>query len=190
MKINELKKQYARRGALWLPVNIFGIRFEENQKLDVFNDWLGIATDKEIHLAKGTTDPGIEATKENKQGAAHLCLGFHRDIWAIDTHAANNPKFAHKAFCQRPELGTKPCLIWRDKNRDGTLDDNEPIVSGYFGINMHRASIYGSSKIGSYSWGCQVHQHPDSLALFLGIAEKSGMKLFSYMLFDKSEVDI
>jgi hypothetical protein len=188
--IQELKNQYARHGAIWLPVNLFGIRHEENQKLDIFNDFLGIATDTEIHIVDGTTDPGRDATEHKAGGAAHLCLGFHKDIWAIDIHAANNPIFAHKAFCQRPALGTKPCKIFRDVNKDGDFDAGEPVQEGYFGINQHRASIHGSQHIGAYGAGCQVHQQPGTLSLFLEIAEKSGMKLFSYMLFDKSEIKI
>jgi len=181
--VPELKRQYVRRGIIWEPVNLFGVRYSENQKHDDFNDFLGIATNNTIKIYQGTTDPGWKSTTESTKGAAHLCLGYHQGIWAIGIHGKHNPIFAHEAFIQVGGHVT----IWRDSDRDGEQDNNEKILKGWFGLNMHRASIHGSDHIGPYSEGCQVHQDPESLNVFLEIAKKSELKFFSYMLFDRTE---
>lgn len=187
LTVKKLKDLYMKKGAPWDVFNLFGIRFEENQKKDVFNDYIGFATDLAINWFPGTTDPGREATEKKEGGAAHLCLGYHKNLWEIGMHprtlTEQNKAFRHKAFVQ-----ASPCLIWRDKDRDGVKDAGDPVVRGIFGINLHRASIKGSALIGPYSYGCQVCQLPGSLDILLHNAEKSGLKLFSYMLLDKSEV--
>lgn len=181
--VEKLQKLYLKKGIKWDKVNIFGIRFEENQELDTFNDVLGIATNNDIQLAEGTTDPGWQATKNRIGGAAHLCLGHHKDIWLIDKHAKGR-SFEHEAFCQYAGSVT----IWRDIDKDSWFSHNDSVESGYFGINMHRASIRGSEHIGPYGAGCQVHKNPETLKIFLDIAKKSGQKVFSYTLFDKKEI--
>jgi hypothetical protein len=183
--IEELKQAYEKQGGEWELFNIFGIRTEEEQEEDIFNDFIGVATDSVILIFPGTTDPGWKATEEHEGGAAHLCLGFHQDIWMIGIHAKSTP-FAHEAFRQ---IGNK-VKIWRDANRDGTYEGGEPIQTGYFGINLHRASIHGSELIGPYGEGCQVLKNPDDLKTILDMAKVSGLRKFSYMLFDRSQITI
>ncbi|HOO52478.1 MAG TPA: hypothetical protein PLK94_14470 [Alphaproteobacteria bacterium] len=184
MTANQVIKAYMRRGVEIGPFNLFGIRYSENQKADVFNDIIGCIADGILYYFDGTTDPGRRATENRSNGAAHLCLGYHPDIWHIGIHGKKNPAFAHEAFVQT----AGPVTIWRDKNRNYEQDDFDMIEKGYFGINLHRASIHGSDVIGPYSEGCQVTSEPDSLEMLLNLAKESGEKKFSYMLFDKGEV--
>ncbi|HOW81358.1 MAG TPA: hypothetical protein PK573_02255 [Spirochaetota bacterium] len=181
--LSELRRAYVRRGGSWNKINIFGIQNEGDQALDSFNDLIGFECDGSVRVFPGTTDPGIEATEKKSGGAAHLCLGYHRDIWMIGIHAKSNQAFAHEAFIQ---TGNE-VVIWRDRDRDGVQDETDPVERGYFGINLHRASIHGSKIIGAYSYGCQVLQNPADLQIILSIAKQTGQRTFSYMLFDRDE---
>lgn len=168
--------------------NIFGIRFPENQDQDIWNDILGIWTKHNVYCWQGTTDPGRYFTENKEGGAAHLCLGYHKDIWQVGIHGASIPAFAHAALVQ---TGNE-CRIWRDVNRDYEDNDNK-IETGYFGINFHRASkISNVDEIGYYSAGCQVTQDIQDFEFALNLIlntdkfKQNNKACFSYMLFDKS----
>jgi hypothetical protein len=182
---DKFKELFKKRGYRWEPFNLIGIRHEENQGQDVFNDKIGYVTDTDFFFLKGTTDPGAEATEKKEGGAAHLCLGNHPKIWTIGIHAKGTP-FAHEAFIQ---IGNS-VKIWRDIDKDTEFDENEPVQQGYFGINFHRAALNKIEKIGPYSYGCQVAQIASDFNEILVAAKASKMKYFSYTLFDKSEIDV
>lgn len=193
-----LRSLYALYGAPWDEVNLFGVRNPADQKLDVFNDWLGIA-DREgnVRVFKGTTDPGKSATRDTAGGAAHLCLGYHPDLWVVDTHSPSKPAFAHEAFCSRQHLGCARQRIWRDRDRNYRQDPADPVQFDYFFINLHRASIRGSEHIGPYGEGCQVLSRPDDLAEMLGMAkatrryqELGQRATFAYFLFDTTQLAV
>jgi len=186
--LSKLRMAYDARNFQIDEVNIFGIRFPEAQDQDIWNDILGIWTDHNIYCWQGTTDPGRHATENKEGGAAHLCLGYHKDIWQIGIHGASIPAFAHPALVQTGNV----CRIWRDVNKDYEDNDNK-IETGYFGINFHRASkINNVETIGFYGAGCQVTQDIQDfefvLNLLLNTAKfKMNKKCcFSYTLFDKS----
>ena len=199
MEITYLKNLYAQYGVPWDEANIFGIRHEEDQQLDVFNDFIGIATDTEIKLFPGTVDPGKPwtlnpVTVEGITGAAHLCLGQHKNAWMIGIHAPNT-NFAHEGLIQ---IGNA-VSVWRDVNRDGFFEQGEPITKGYYGINIHRAYPPGSGAtplVGPYSAGCQVFQVAEDLGYVLNILKatnkykKDPKCLWSYMLFHKNAIQI
>lgn len=161
--IPQIEAMYKKYGGVLDPeFNQFGIRNPENQNKDIFNDTLGIYLPKEkkVLIYTGTTDPGTSCTFKKSGGAAHMCEGFHKDIWVLEIHAKiSNPKFAHEAFCQRPEHETGPVKIWRDVNKNYIEDDNVYQSGNWFGINKHRASkLYVVHEIDDYSWGCIVAQ--------------------------------
>lgn len=83
-------------------INIFGIRDEANQSLDVFNDVIGIYKRGWVagKIFQATTDPGRYYTLNKQGGAAHLCEGFWKNIWMVGIHAAGT-NFAHEALVQR-----------------------------------------------------------------------------------------
>jgi len=151
------------------PVKIFHIRDEKDQYNDVWNDYLGfIDKDKNVWLSIGTTDPGSNAYHRHSEGAAHMCLGLHKEIWVIDIHCKSIPIFAHEALCSRPERGCEPIKYWRDSNQNRIYDSNELILDNFIGINCHRASARRLvATIGDYSDACQVRQDINDHLLFM-----------------------
>lgn len=183
--LNFLKDSCLEQNYLIDEVNLFGIRFENDQNKDIWNDILGIWTKHNVYCWPGTTDPGKHATEEQKGGAAHLCLGYHKDIWMKGIHAESNPNFAHLALRQ---LGNA-VKIWRDVNRNYENDENI-YEEGYFGINWHRASkLNNVPVIGNYAAGCQVTLDVKDFEFALNLIlntekfKKDHNCKFSYMLF-------
>jgi len=167
-------------------VLFFGVRKPEN-KAGRFDDVLGaIWRDgkDEIRLKQwiGTTDPGVYWLNNpgRMAGTAILKAGLYKDVWKIDLH---NGKY--KALCQRAGVVT----VWRDSDRDSYLSKHSQTYTGYFGINIHHASLSGSTEVGRWSAGCQVHAWMDSFKEMMGIARmqtsETGRDTFSYMLIEE-----
>jgi hypothetical protein len=187
--IEYLKNLYLMHGAEWdEDINIFGIRDIDDIQQDVFNDYICVATDT-IYKYNATVDPAVYWTKmggagTKQKGVAHLCLGFYKNAYKVGIHKS------YEALIQKGG----PVTIWRDKNHNFENDDNV-IESGFFGINIHRASAYTrTQEIGRYSAGCQVIQDPHDFNDFMKhiMSSDKYQKLkseakFSYMLFSKSE---
>ena len=182
-----IKKLYLQHGIQPTDFNLFGIRNAYNQVQDSFNDYIGFFTDfeSEIFLYKGTTDPGVWWTTNpsNVSGTAHLCLGYHKDIWVIEKHQG-----LYTALCNR--WNCNPTRIWRDTNKDIKYNQvSDKLETGRFGINLHRAAaLQNIEKIGKYSAGCQVIQKAEDFNVIIKRAIDSEQKKFSYFLFDKSQV--
>ena len=191
--LNQLRNYYVSKNIPINEANIFGIRFEENQNLDLWNDWLGIWNQNEAFVWSGTTDPGKKATEESTRGCAHVVLGYHPFVWQVGIHSAGKPS-QHPALVQ---TGNE-IKIWRDKNKDFIYNSNIDFFdTGYFGINFHRASkIQDVEFIGPYSAGCQVTRNAQDFEFALNLLlnteafKKDNKFRFSYMLFDKSELSI
>ena len=194
--ITILKQKYAEKNAIWEEVNFFGVRYEHKQtEKDIFNDFVGVVTDKECYLFDATTKPGWTAVKNPKssqgvKGAANLTLGYHRNIWMVDFHAKGRPS-EHLALCQR---GNK-VKIWRDVDRTGVYNPKTSVEQeGWYGINLHRASLNDSINIGLWGAGCQVLPKAKEFNKLLNFAlnsdkyKKNKKAKFSYLLFDKSEI--
>lgn len=177
---------YKKHDAEIEELNIFGIRNEADQDSDIFNDQLGIMLpDDTVYVWPGTTDPGKHATMEKDQGAAHLCLGYHADIWQVGIHAAKNPSFAHRALVQTGNS----CKIWRDNDRNYLQNKTDKVEEGYFGINFHRASaVTANNFIGPYSFGCQVTKNLKDFEAILSLItgtkkyQANHAAKFSYLL--------
>ena len=187
----DLKRIYEKYNAPLAEINLFGIRHNQDQNKDVWNDVLGLMEKDTVVIWQGTTDPGKTATETKDGGAAHLCLGYHPDIWQVGIHAATNPAFAHRALVQTGNA----CRIWRDVNRNYVDDDNK-IEEGYFGINFHRASVQKDlDTIGLYSFGCQVtRSHVDFERIMKVIMDSKTYKnnpqaRFSYLLISETELN-
>ena len=183
-----IKNLYLQNGIQPTTFNAFGIRNREKQGEDIWNDWIGFFTEKqdEIYIFKGTTDPGIYWTThpETPEGVAHLCLGYQKDIWVIDKHRG-----MYTALCNR--WNCNPTRIWRDVNKDTSFNASiDKIESVKIGLNCHRADMLAILKyIGKYSAGCQVILNPKEFDIFITTAINSGLKKFSYFLFDKSQIE-
>ena len=114
-----------------------------------------------------TTDPGESALTDpsNPKGAAILVPGQYKS-YRLDLH-----KGRYIALCQREGKVD----VYRDNNRDKEYNfDSDSIETGYFGINIHRASTRGDTKyINSWSHGCQVFANIDEYYEFISLCEKS-----------------
>ena len=172
-------------------INIIGVRSASNipNSFDdtlylVFKDGCG---DWVELCFKITTDPG-KYWLENPmrvEGAAILVEGQYRSAYRIDKHRGK-----YDALCQR-EAKVK---VYRDGNKDLILDhDIENISSGYFGINIHKASATrASTEVNKWSAGCQVFSNPDDFELFMSICRISAEKYsnkFTYTLIEEGDIN-
>ena len=173
-------------------LNIWGIRSLE-QDTKKFNDWVVVFhQDRSGHwffeYFKATTDPSNLTLMDpvNIDGTAILCEGFHKGLWTYGFHKQRKD---HKALVQH-----SACNVYRDNNKNARIDYGKlPIQTGMFGINMHRASIYGTTpEIGLYSAGCQVHADYEKYSRkFIPLIESSineGLNTFSYTLILESDL--
>ena len=143
----------------------------------------------EVFSAPVTTDPGWTYLKDASKryggrGTAILVADQYRGTYKIDTHVS------HKALCQR--LGD--VSVYRDSTKDMNLDfDKSTIVTGKFGINIHRARSSGdTSRVGAYSAGCQVFRNATDFKSFMSLISKSAKywgNSFTYTLLDESDLN-
>jgi hypothetical protein len=212
MEISQLKDLYASNNVDWQEINIIGIR---NTKLynsgtaldavlasvdkvlleeDFFDDKIILASDFKLKVYTATTDPGKwwvlnPVTYKGVKGAAHVVEGFHKNIWQVGIHASGT-SFAHEALVQTGNVIT----FWRDVNKDNIKDDNDPIQTGYVGINCHRAGLNDPKEVNKYSAGCQVFRFHNEFLEFMAMIKNSEMYKtnkackFSYMLFNEDMV--
>lgn len=185
-ELNYMKDLYFKHGVQIKPFNIFGIRDERYQESDIWNDYIGYFTNNDIRFFKATTDPGHYWTLKplNRRGTAHLCLGWHKNIWKVDKHRGK-----YEALCNR--WGCGKTQIWRDFDKNTKVSiKKDKLYKGHYGINLHRANaLYYVNRIGRYSAGCQVLQKSYDFSILLENALNSGLKKFSYFLFDKSQIE-
>lgn len=132
-----------------------------------------------------TTDPGTYYL-ENPifKGTAILAAGQYRNAYQIGLH-----KNKYKALVQRGA----PVTIIRDYNRNNIIDFGGKTVTGYFGINIHRAREKGVSIfVDKYSAGCTVVADSNEFELLMRAAERH-RKLygnsFTYTLLDWREFE-
>lgn len=189
LSIDDIKKLFDTFGGVWGEVNLFGIRNDAEQAKDLFNDVIGVAAGDFFKLYQGTTDPGAwwtenPVTAAGVTGAAHLCEGYHKNAWQVGVHAKGS-LFAHQALVQTGNA----VKIWRDKDKDYEKDAGDPVQTGYFGINIHRAGLDDPYRIGRYSAGCQVvRNHAEFLELMKIVKaseayrDRGGQAKFSYLL--------
>lgn len=173
--------------------NLFGVQFPYAKgREDLYNDYLGIEMGTNLLLWKGTTDPGAQATEKKEGGAAHLCLGYHKNIWRVGKHAEGT-NFEHLALVQ---IGPVPVKIWRDANKNYVYDVGEKIETGWFGINWHHGAGLSQDNIGPYSWGCQVTQDIKDFNFVMDLILKSESYIqnnkmdISYLLLTSEEFPI
>jgi len=135
----------------------------------------------EHYVFTATTDPGTYWLRNPMmpQGTAILAQGQYLNAYQIALHRGQ-----YEALCQ-----IKPVTTIRDYNRDAVLDFyNGYKTTGMYGINIHRASIYGETKyVDKYSAGCQVIEDPKDFELFMQLCERHRAlygNYFTYTLID------
>ena len=147
-------------------LNIIGIRAHE-KKVNLFNDRIVLFYDDNFHIFKASTKPGKYWLNNliNKKGTAILKPGQYKNAYILGLH-----KNKYLALVQR---GAE-VVVYRDKDLDNEFDMKDATVeTGYFGINIHRASKFHLSElVGKWSAGCQVIQSKDDFNLLIQIAQK------------------
>jgi len=167
-------------------LNIVGIR-NDNQEPNRFDDemWVFWRYDNlwTLKKYKVTTDPGLTYLQDplSSQGTAVLKEDQYIGAYRLGKH-----KGQYEALVQ-----SKPLTVIRDFNRDNKLDfSSGKEQTGFFGINIHRASPTGESQfVNKWSAGCQVFANISEYNEFIGICKKAigewGNE-FSYSLINKN----
>ena len=170
-------------------LNIVGIRADStipNRFDDEIHVFFKNNAGQWIHyIFPATTDPGTYWLKNpmHTQGTAILKQGQYAGAYQIGLH-----KGKYYALVQR-----KPVTVLRDYDRNAILDffNGQP-DTGMFGINIHRASVNGTTKtVDNYSAGCQVFSNINDFNLFMQLCEnhkKLYGNSFTYTLIDKRAV--
>ena len=167
-------------------LNIIGVRTPDMTP-NVFNDWLYVVykdeTDQWVELRyQITTDPGLYYLEQpaNIKGTAILKAGQYRSSHKLGKHRGQ-----YDALVQRGLV-----TVYRDRNGDDVFDmsaDSED--SGYFGINIHRASSRReSTQVDRWSAGCQVFANPNEYAMFIDLCKRAATRwgdTFTYTLIEQ-----
>lgn len=152
-------------------LNIFGVRANKTTP-NAFDDQVYVFWKDDKGNWKGrfypiTTDPGTYWLKNpmNVDGTAILKAGQYKNAYQLGLHRGE-----YEALVQ---TGGKVTTI-RDYDRNALLDfNNGRETTGYYGINIHRASKSGTTQnVDKWSAGCQVFQNADDFKEFIDLAKK------------------
>jgi hypothetical protein len=131
---------------------LMAIRDDRDWKEDVYNDYFLFMNINYILASRGTVNYGVkwaDEARRKKKGfppfPGIIDRGKHPQVW-------RSGKYRGKA-AMVPGRGCKPFRIIRDTNRNGSIDEGEPVEDGY-GFFMHAPSSY--NKIELSSAGCPV----------------------------------
>ena len=177
-------------------LNIVGVRNSStgDEVTNKFDDKITLSYKVEgewkFYSFDATTDPGrswVEIELINPDGAAILKPGQYRGAYIIAKHRGN-----YDALCQR---GKTPVTVYRDANKDGCYDlDDDNTQTGFFGINIHRATARTgkkSTQVDKWSAGCQVIASNDDWSEFIFACYKAreiwGNK-FTYTLINSEDI--
>jgi hypothetical protein len=148
---------------------------------DRWNDSIIVIKDNKIIDAySATTEPGRYYTLNpmNRAGAARIAFGSYKNCYKIGTHGVKAP---HLALVQ-----CGPITICRDLNQDFSRVGDRIYTGSEYMVNLHAAvgSPDFEDSIGLYSAGCQVIRLYSQQKIFMMLCRESGLKVFSYSLFD------
>jgi hypothetical protein len=170
-------------------LNLIGVRSAStmpNRFDDEIHVFFKNSNNQWVHyIFPATTDPGTYWLKNpmNPQGTAILAEGQYKDSYQIGLHRGK-----YYALVQR-----EPVTVLRDYDRNTILDfQNGRPETGMFGINIHHASINGTTKtVDNYSAGCQVFANINEFNLFMQLCERHKQlygNSFTYTLIDKRAI--
>jgi hypothetical protein len=168
-------------------LNIVGIRTAD-KRANTFNDWLTVfyRFNKawNYFAFPATTDPGTYYRKQplNVRGTAVLKPGQYRGAYKVGKHRG------YKALQQTGRI-----TVFRDADKNETIDTSGTPDTGIHGINIHRANAHRPSlQVGKWSAGCQVLQDPDHFAFLLALCERGREKFsnsFTYTLLEEGDLE-
>ena len=187
--INALRLKTYETYSRPFELNIVGIRSDStlpNRFDDEMHVFFKNGSEKWIHYAfPATTDPGTYWLQNpmSPQGTAILKQAQYKGSYQIGLHRGK-----YYALVQ-----SKPVTVLRDYDRNAILDFwNGKPDTGMFGINIHRASVNGTTRsVDSYSAGCQVFANINDFNLFMQLCEKHKQlygNSFTYTLIDKRAI--
>ena len=167
-------------------LNIVGVR-SDSTRPNAFDDTIYVFFNNSEgklveHKFQATTDPGTYWLKNpmNPQGTAILKEGQYLNTYGLGLHRGK-----YMALVQK-----RPVTVLRDYDRNAVLDFlNGTPDTGLFGINIHRASESGTTKVVEhYSAGCQVFANATDYLLFMTLCERHKQlygNQFTYTLIDE-----
>jgi len=173
-----------------LQLNIIGIR-SVDVSTKFFNDMLYLFyhDNGKLYIKKYiiTTVPGIYwlVNLLNKKGTAIL-----KPDQYIDSHILGT----HKNYTALIQQGKNPVTVYRDTNLNKYIDLDSKTEIGYFGINIHKASIFKiTDYIGKWSAGCQVFKNKKDFTEFISICKLASDNqpnpgFFTYTLLDEFNI--
>ena len=191
----QLRAAAVALGAAWNSaegaINIVGVRNTVDLHSNKFNDLICVAYTSDSYgpsvlICEGTTDPGVywRTNLANVNGTAVLIRGHHKRLWKHGMHQGK-----YEALVQ-----LSPVTVWRDAGRDEMLDIGEAQQTGMFGINLHRAGEFVTSKlVDKWSAGCQVVASPKQFNQLLMLAKYHGKlfgNVFDYTLLHDVDVGL
>jgi len=187
--INALKFKNYEIYSRPFELNILGVRSDSaipNKFDDTIHLFFKNSQNLWVHYAfPATTDPGTYWLKSpmHPQGTAILMQGQYRQAYQVGLHLGK-----YYALVQR-----KPVTVLRDYDRNAVLDFwNGTKDTGLFGINIHRASLTGTTKtVDVYSAGCQVFSNINDFDLFMKLCEQHRQlygNSFTYTLIDERAI--
>lgn len=136
-------------------------------------------------VAPATTDPSVFYLENPlaQNGTGILKSGQYIDTWSIGMH-----KGKYEALVQN----LQPVTTIRDNDRNAYINYLAPTTTGFYGINIHRATRgKGDIRIiDKDSAGCQVFRDEEDFDQMMNYAKNSRTKYgnkFSYILIDKRD---
>lgn len=149
-------------------LNLVGIR-SRNRRADSFDDiFLVMYKERGLWVEERyncTVDAGAYWLENpyKEAGCAIVKAGQYRGLWSIDKHRGK-----YDALCQKDNA---KITVWRDQNKD-LIHDHRNQESGFYGINCHRAGQFTVfQRVGKFSAGCTVIQHPADFARLLTLCK-------------------
>ena len=175
-------------------LNIVGVRNSStgDEVTNKFDDKITLSYkvdgEWQFYSFDATTDPGRYWVENimRVEGVACMKPNQYPGAYRIDKHRGN-----YDALCQREG----EVEVYRDSNKDGCYDlDDNNTQTGFFGINIHRATARAgkkSTQVDKWSAGCQVIAANDDWAVFMKICRQARDlwgNNFTYTLLESKDI--
>lgn len=190
-EINYMYDILDKEGYRFNEYNPFGIRNFARLPNGIYNDSIGLLSEKFIYLCKGTTDPSpyyIVEHPMNAVGTAVLDEGLHDRIWMVGIHAKRVVALINGW------RGTHCTKKQRVKRIGKDYKFKPKLYRGWYCCNMHPKFDNDDSYIGKNSAGCQVVMVVKEFHKYMNyiISSKEFMSnkrvLYSYYIFMQNRI--
>lgn len=182
--ILNLKQEFKNLNYKWDSNNwnLIGFRLSK-QYTNELTDWFICVNESQLFVQKASTVPGNyyvynPLSYGGITGCAVLIPNQYLNTWKFVTASNWTTLWLKEPYFQQ----IKEVSIYRDTNKDKTIDINMPIQRGLFGINLHHAGL--TNIVANWSAGCQVSSDL-TWKEFLTICNFKNSDLYSYTLIQK-----